>query len=42
MHRLSLVCILDPFSGAERLDPTRVRMGMKKAFSSMFGKIWIF
>ena len=42
IHRLSLVCILEPFLGADRLDPTRVRLGMEKAFSSMSGKIWMF
>ncbi|KAK9186911.1 hypothetical protein WN944_018300 [Citrus x changshan-huyou] len=42
MHRLSLVCILEPFLGADRLDPTRIRLGIEKAFSSMSGKIWIF
>ena len=42
MHRLSLVCILESFLGADRLDLTRVRLGMERAFSFMSGKIWIF
>lgn len=42
LHRLSLVCVLEPFVSVDRLEATRVRLGMDHAVSSQSGKIWVF
>lgn len=42
MHRLSLICILEPFISVDRLEAIRVQLGMEHGLSSQSGKIWIF
>lgn len=42
MHKLSLICVLEPFVDVVRLDHLRVRLGIDYVASSFSGKIWIF
>lgn len=42
MHQLSLICILEPFISTDRLEATRVCLGMDHVLSSQSGKIWVF
>lgn len=42
LHRLSLICVLEPFISVDRLEALRVRLGMDHALSSQSGKIWVF
>lgn len=37
-----MICILEPFISADRLEATQVRLGMDHALSFQFGKIWVF
>lgn len=42
LHRLALICVLEPFLSADRLEATQFRLGMDHAISSKSGKIWVF
>lgn len=42
LHRLSLICVPEPFLFADRLEATQFRLWMDHAISSQSGKIWVF
>lgn len=42
LHRLSLICILEPFVSSDHLEEIRIRLGMDHALSFHSGKIWVF